>query len=194
MQGFGRRAVMPRDPFGDPQRRATDITVVTTRTANDQPSVLLVPNEEDVMNRLITVVTLLIYCLLTVVVVNAASPSGYVRTWVDAGKQWNYDVSTTDELLLCVNFAAIVGSMAHGRGDDDNGEMFADISLRFETELREMHDNDTAELLLNATTAVMLNTVELVGEPHEFEKWITANLHRCQDTAVRLENSDGELR
>ncbi len=141
----------------------------------------------------VTLVALLGCCFVAVPIVHSATPSDAAKTWAEAGEKWNVDLTTTDQLLLCVNFANTAGSISYGRGED-GGADFADISRRFEIELRALHGDETTDLLLSSTMAVMLNTVELIAEPYAYDQWVVANLHRCQDTVRRLGLSVGVVR
>jgi len=129
-----------------------------------------------------------LYVLSTMVasVVFGATPSGTVKTWQEAANRWNIELTSTDELLLCINFTAVSGSIAYGAGDKAQGGQFVEMSIEFERELRKLHGDKTAELLLNATTAVMLSTMELAGDPTPFDEWELVNLYRCKDVLQRI--------
>jgi len=124
--------------------------------------------------------------LLIAATVFAAVPSGTVQTWGEAAERWNFELTKTDQILLCINFANTAGPIAYGTGDKKTGADFVDISVHFEKELRLVHDAQTADLLLSATFAVMINTTEIAGTDGEYDVWIDANLYRCKDLLERL--------
>lgn len=119
-------------------------------------------------------------------VVFGATSSGDSKTWEEAADHWKIKLSTTDKLLLCINFTAVSGSIAYGAGDKVKGKRFVEMSTYFERELRKLHGDKVAELLLNATTSVMLNTVEIAGEQSLLSVWEQSNLYRCNDVMQRL--------
>ena len=128
----------------------------------------------------------LVILLFAPVTALAGVPSGTVQTWDEAADRWNLELTTTDQLLLCVNFANTAGPIAYGIGDKKGGARFADIANRFIAELRLVHDDETADLLLRATFVVMINTIEIAGTDGEYDAWVDANLYRCKDLAERL--------